>query len=50
VTTETEQPATLAVAEGVGISPHTLPAPGAASLVSLFAILALMMNIRKNKK
>jgi hypothetical protein len=50
VTTETEQPAMLAAAGGAGITQHALPAPGAASLVGLFAILALMMNIRKNKK
>lgn len=50
LTIETEQPAVLAAAGGPGIAPHALPAPGAASLVGLFAILALMMNIRKNKK
>ncbi len=50
VTTETEQPLMLAASGGAGIAPHALPAPGVALLVGLFAILALMMNIRKNKK
>jgi len=50
VTTGTEQPAVLADAGGAGIAPHTLPAPCTASLFGLFAILALMMNISKNKK
>lgn len=50
VTTETEQPLMLAASGGAGIAPHALPAPGVALLVGLFAILALMMNIRKNEK
>jgi len=50
VTTETEQPLMLAASGGAGIAPHALPAPGVASLVCLFAILVLMMNIRRNKK
>lgn len=50
VTTETEQPLMLAASGGAGIAPHALPAPGVALLVCLFAILALMMNIRRNKK
>ncbi len=50
VTTETEQPLMLAASGGAGIAPHALPAPGVALLVGLFAILALMMNIRRNKK
>lgn len=50
VTTETEQPLMLAASGGAGIAPHALPAPGVALLVGLFAILALMMNIRRNEK
>ncbi|MCD4844786.1 MAG: hypothetical protein K8R25_09895 [Methanosarcinales archaeon] len=50
VTTGTEQPAVLADAGGAGIAPYTLPAPCTASLFGLFGILALMMNISKNKK
>jgi hypothetical protein len=40
----------LAAAGGAGMAPHALPAIGAASLLGLFAILALLMDIRRNKK
>jgi S-layer protein (TIGR01567 family) len=46
----TEQPTMLAAAGGAGMAPHALPAIGAASLLGLFAILALLMDIRRNKK
>ncbi|HJH31117.1 MAG TPA: hypothetical protein C5S50_02775 [Methanosarcinaceae archaeon] len=46
ITTETEQPVTLASAGG-GTATRTLPAPGILSLVSMFAVLAFI-NSRKN--